>query len=472
MGTVSTADALWGSFDEYDAKNEKYKSSVYINANQMYPVLPQQLQQDSLNNWQNRITQYVYADNSADYIVDNIIRVRAPSVAFRQTRIDHWEAAKTTLKNVTWLGAASTLLSGAGIFLAASNPVGLTACIVATTASLIFTCIGLSKISQANQQIDLWNTKPEQRVAELRSAAYKYGFSYVCEHKLKIEVQPSAKGVLHPTEVQYLYESYFPNFCSKLLNRNLDAKSQWMLDFLHYNPLSSNLITYALGHIPQKLHYVSHDFAQLQTILSNIQTHFAGIKQEVRDSASKVIDAYNAKRSAALLPLILARDHYTATARAQLERDLKGVTDPNERRSLKKICEAEEEKYELFYQLAAAPINIYFDNQIQQTRIQRDNSIREITINEQQNLAIYYPAARDLIQRAYNVWTQPTVVYVPVNFAQYAYQPQQPSAPSFDNLPNFQEQVYRQRAPQEWGANQQSEYQAYLNYLRQTQGRS
>jgi hypothetical protein len=467
MSSISAVDAFWGDNDEYDAKNSKYQSSVFLNS-QTHPISPEQLQHMTLGPLVSRVVEFVYADRSADYTIDSCIRVRAPSWAFRQECITHWNDAKATLKNVTWMNGAALVLSGAGALFSLANPFLLTIFGVTAVVTSIFVGLGFHKISKANEQIAAWSIDPAEVVAKQRAEAYRQGFAYAYRNDLKIGAQPSKNGVLHPAEVQYLYQIYFPNFCSTLLNKNLDNKSQWMIDFLAVNPLSPVVIRYVSGQIPYALQAVANDYAKLENILKDIQKHFAGLKSDVRDQASKTIDMYNNQRTAALVPLQLARDHYVSTARAELDLKLKTELDLETRRTLQKEFDAQVEKYDLFYSVAAAPINLYFDSQIQQTRITRDNAIRDISYHESQNLAIYYPAAKDLLQRAFFMWTQQTA-YQPLHFDQYnTFVPPLPSAPSM--APSFQDQVFRQHAPADWSRGQQTEYEAYLNYLRMQAG--
>ena len=149
MSSISAVDAFWGDNDEYDAKNSKHQSAVFLNS-QMYPINPEQLQQTTLDNLASRVAEFVYADRSADYIIDSCIRVRAPSSVFRQECIAHWNDVIATLKNVTWVNTAALLLSGIGAAFSIGNPFLLTIFCVTACSTAYFLGMVLHTLSKAS----------------------------------------------------------------------------------------------------------------------------------------------------------------------------------------------------------------------------------------------------------------------------------------------------------------------------------
>ena len=461
MGSISAVDAFWDESDEYDANNEKYRSGVFLNG-PIYQISPEQLQQITFGPLAARVIECVHPDRLADYIIDNSIRVRAPSSFFRQECLAHWNNVQATLKNINWMNGSVLAFCGAGGLWSMHNPFWLTIFGVIGVAAAILIGIGLHKISKASDQIEAWSLDPVAAIANRRAEAYQKGFAHVYHNNLKISSQPSKQGVLHPTEVQYLYQIYLPNFCTTLLNKNLDHKNQWMLDFLTINPLSMSVVNYVYGQTPDFLQAAVNDYVKLENILKDIQKHFENLKSDIRDQATQAIDVYKNQKIAALVPLEVARDHYISIAHDKLDQKLKNEIDPEKKQTLRKEFDAQVEKYNLFYSVAAAPIHLYFDSQIQQTRTTRDNAIREINYHESQNLAVYYPAAKELLQKIFSFWTQ-QAAYQSLNLDHYnTFFCPIPSAPP--RAPTFQ--IYHQPPPLDWSSAQRSEYEAYLNYLK------
>jgi hypothetical protein len=500
-----------------------------------HPLDPRAIENKTRDSLENRIIETNTNDGMSDYIIDGIIKIRAPSTLHRKTQVNHWESANNFRSSISWtaLGAGMASLIASGIAGANGHPDAAAATMIFSASSLAVSLFTGLWNAEAYMEVRQWSEHPAEAIADAHRNAYEQGFMYVYNKNLKMGAKNSTNGILQAKEVQYLYEKELASFYSEMLNRNLDLNGQWMTDFSFENPLSSNHIIYAYGQIPEHLQLVSRDFHKLEEILKDIKDHFANAKSSAKDNARAEMQAYQYEKEAALAPLRWARDQYVSdlqkkfqenhrkgqSQRQQLQdiqkeidlknRDLKNIrgiiNDPKEvlklsNKELEKFEDMEEDlqedldelkdelkerqakyplndqqklaqlrneesRYNQFYELAAYPIKAYYESHINQIQNELNNFVGKIEQDQARNQSIYYPAAKELLQRASRSLNQKRP-YQPLEFSQYDYLVPDVIKPQVHALPNFKDQIFKQRAPTDWNRDQQSEYNVFLNFVK------
>lgn len=438
--------------EDFDYNNEKYRPQIYRNS-QLYPVLSDQVESTVTQPLANRVAQITTDGPFADSVIDGCIRIHAPSDAFRQFQVDHWQNIHTKLKHLSWVTLGLTVATIAGAFI---QPLTL----IGTVAFSVLFGYSRYKMSAAQNQIEGWSKSPIEAIADQRRTCYARGFSYVYSHNLKIKTEPTSTGVMHPHEVQSLYEKYFPSFCFELINSV--STPNWMNRFQSCNPLNSQVIFYALGKMPPHLQQVSADFMKLQSILSSIQSHFWTLRQEAQSKTNSAISDWNLKRSGMLLPLQVARDHYIDEARSKRNKQLKTTLSEDKIAEINKEFAQEKQKYELYYSLAAAPIDLYVNKQIDELQAQLSQTLSLLNQKESGNLQNYYDVAKEILIQADLAWKGGMAQ--PVHIDDELFRLPLPSAPPVeDQIPGFDVR------PKGLNTTEQSNYLDFLNYVRREQ---
>ncbi|MGD0665861.1 MAG: hypothetical protein ABSA17_09100 [Rhabdochlamydiaceae bacterium] len=205
----------------------------------------------------------------SEWVVDAAIKVEAPSDSFRKLQIDRWSMVRDVANKQESRG--------------------------------LFELFEERVSTVATREKNNWNVSSVERVAMQRTLAYRNGFSYVYQNNLKLDGK--GHGVLHPIEVQTMYERYFSNFCSSLLKQDdlldFECKS-WLNTFFQYNPFSARLMKYGLNEVPEQLRELSEDFKQL-AIFYLRKDRTGMISVEDKRITDELITSYEIERKALLL---------------------------------------------------------------------------------------------------------------------------------------------------------------------------
>ncbi|MGD0665859.1 MAG: hypothetical protein ABSA17_09090 [Rhabdochlamydiaceae bacterium] len=176
----------------------------------------------------------------SEWIIDSDVKVHAPSDRFRKLQAERWSMIKDdALKQEEEWGILTKICK---IFRERPS-------------------------AAAAKEVAAWNISPVEKVAKQRALAYLQGFSYVYQNNLKMDGK--GHGVLHPIEVQAMYEKYFPNFCAILLGETAFVPSErknWLNTFFTVNPFSTKIMEYGLSQIPDQLKDLSEEFKRLSVI--------------------------------------------------------------------------------------------------------------------------------------------------------------------------------------------------------------
>jgi hypothetical protein len=191
-----------------------------------------------------------------------------------------------------------------------------------------------------------------------------------------------------------------------------------MNQFRSCNPLSSEYMTYGLGHIPEHMEPVLQDYTRFKSFLDDITSSYDKMKADVRKTSNERIEADTKTRNEQLQPLAKARDDGIATAEANRDRILRDVgADDTRRKEAKATFTAIKEALQDNYNHSASRINKKYEDKIKQIESDRDERIRKLDDQKSSQLGNNYKAARELLERAKQAWDNKG--YQPVNFPLY-----------------------------------------------------
>jgi hypothetical protein len=404
-----------------------------------------------------------------EFRVDDV-KVRCPSDAFRKHQKEQWHAEKTEAeKKHTWwvwtaIGSGVTAAAGAigmvvekpvlasylGKTIADSPaaPLLLAAGAVTALVSLIFMSIESTAIAKAHEQINKWDASPAMKIGRERDYAHSQGFPYIYAHNLKLGKEGSYTGRFHPKQVEHDYKTYFRRFCETLLDPNSNAnKVTWMNSFSSSNPLARALMTYGLGHVPDRMKPVLEDYTRFEDFLKNIRQTYETLITQVRTTAKGRIDDYIKTRNELLQPYAQARDTAIATAKGTRDRVLREHPLETDRRNREARANfnAIKEALEGDYTRGTNPINKKYNDKIKEVETSRDRDVSKLEGQKSQQVGNNYNAAHELLARAKQAWDGQE--YQAVNFQQYfAYQ--QPAQPVWYGQPQPAQPVYYQQPAQ------------------------
>jgi hypothetical protein len=464
-------------------EQEKYKSTVTIS---IEPD-PVQMEQDFKKPLSQRIipmhshTKNVYGE----YRLDDVI-VRCPSEPFREHQKHQWNTVKKEAEEKSWGWTVTAIAAGVvaaigGVLLAMEPttvagylgttisesplaPILLAAGAVAAIASLVFVANANSSFNQAQTQVSKWDADPVMKVGLARNEAHNQGFPFIYANKLKLGQGPSTTALFHPLQVEYEYKKYFNAFCDKLLSQSNPSPSAWMNQFRSFNPVSSALMTYGLGHVPEHMKPVIEDSNRFHSLLDDIANSYDRLKSDVRKTSNERIESYEKIRNEQLQPLAQARDAGIATAERDRDTVLRDLgASERRRREARETFNAIKEALETNYTRNASPLTKKYDGKIKEVERERDTQVRKLEEQRSSQLSNNFRAAHELLVRAKEAWD--TKGYRPVNFQQYfphqtvqpvwvqqqpVYYQQQPAQPVYHQpvQPVYQQQpVYSQQVP-------------------------
>lgn len=411
------------------------------------------------------------------YEIDGVVRAKITSDAFRKEKAKHWEKVHEDTKQWSWVegGMTGLLLAGTIATGILSSPLVATALGVATVAGLILTTYSISNTYEASRQIDGWKSSPLKKLAHERVRAYREGFAYVYNHDLKLYPDdlklsgPSSHtAVLVPAEVLFLFDRYFKQFCEPLLTTREpttdQGKKEWLDQFTHLNPVSQNALSYAHdGHmpIPEKYLRVSYDYEVLHSQLTDLRTEFNKLRDQRCDETRNIIRQIEYNRELALIPFKATLAYWENQALTERDTKLRQAESVEDVEEIQEAYRSEMRKYQVYYLAAIVPVNLYYDNQVNQARSSLERILEEINRNEANSHAPYFNYAKELLNYAWQVKNTPHFVYQPQPFTPDAvFQIPTPSAPPPEEI-NFMEDALHQRPPGMGDA----EYVEYVRFV-------
>jgi hypothetical protein len=371
----------------------------------------------------------------AYYRLDDV-DVRIPADAFRQYEVDQWTQAKKEAEGKQWrwsliaIGSAAFAAIGGGLAWAgflgtevAQSPLALAivvAGVVVVVVSAVFITAAGTAITKAAEQINKWGGAPLMKIGQARNSAHEQGFPYIYTNSLKLGREPSYTALFHPKQVEHEYKKYFKSFCKTMLAESCSScKVTWMKDFLTSNPLSSRMMKYGLGEVPQRMTQVVADYDRLGAFLADIQKSYSDLKARETDMAKERIEIYNHERTTKLQPLVDARNDAIAVAKANRDRvfEQHPLETSSQNREARRNFEGLKKASDEDYAARAAPINKKYDSMIQASEKDRDARLQKLDDQNFHQLTNNYNAARELLIRADQAWKGQT--YQPVSFQQY-----------------------------------------------------
>jgi hypothetical protein len=401
----------------------------------------------------------------AEFRVDDV-KVRCPSDAFRKHQREQWHAEKTESEKKytwwSWTAIVSGVVAATGaigmvvdkpilasyfskaIADSPAAPLLLAAGAVTAIVSLIFMSSENASIEKAKDQINKWDASPATKIGRKRDSAHSQGFPYIYANNLKLGTEASYTGLFHPKQVEHDFIKYFGRFCEALLDPTSNAnKVTWMNSFCSFNPLASALMTYGLGHIPDRMKPVLEDYTRFEDFLKNIRQTYENLISQVRAAATGRIDDYVKTRNELLQPFAQARDTAIATAKAARDRVLREHPLETDRRNREARVNfnAIKEAFEGDYTRGTNPINRKWNGKIKEVETARDRDVNRLEEQKRQQLANNYSAAHELLVRAKQAWDGQE--YQAVNFQQYF--PYQPAQPVWYGQPQPAQPVYYQQ---------------------------
>lgn len=422
MSVNSATESFTNDAELFD--QEKYQTTVTTSLDPD----PTQIEQAFKNPLSQRIIPIHSHNESAfgEWRLDDVL-VRAPSEAFRKHQKEQWGAVKKEAEEKSWWWTVTAIGTGAlaaagGVLYAMDQqygPILLVAGAIAALVSVVIAANANSSFNQAQTQISKWDADPVMKVGLARNEAHNLGFPYIYANQLKLDEGKSSKTALfHPLQVEYEYKKYFTSFCKKLLEPSNPSPADWMNQFRSSNPVSSALMVYGLGSVPEHMKPVVEDFRQLQSRLDDIATTYDQLKSAARKTANEHIEIYKKTKNELLQPLAKVRDHGIATAEADKNRVLNDPSaSENRRQEARKTFNAIKEVLEANYTRSSRPINKKYDGKIQEVEKERDTQLSKLNEQKSSQLSNNFRAAHELLVRAKEAWDNKG--YKPVNFQQY-----------------------------------------------------
>ncbi len=452
--------------------NQKYRPEITpVGGNIGWNVSKLATDQDTL---EKRVVLLTSNDKSSTYHIDASIQAKVPSDLFRQRMADYWKSQKSSSLTAAWISAMAT---GAGIgatFVFSANPAAPT---VSAIASFILGGLAIRQLyltNQASRQSNGWNISPTETLAAKRKEAYEKGFLHVYQNNLKL-VEKSNTAILLPSEVEHLFEEYFTQFSDRLLGETCTTEQQkkrWLDSFTSYNPISTNLLMYGYGRIPESLQFITKDYEALAKILKDLRKEFAELKSARRAETDKIIVDLNQQRNTALLPFKLMLAHWESEALKDRDAKLDKLpaSKAKEREKVEQEYRDKLSSYKTYYIAAATPVDMYYDGYVKNAKEKLTEIIDTISKNETSALATYFKRAREILQNG-----------VDIKNNRYSYQPQPvdlagvfhiPPVPSVlpQKVPDFRDQALHINisvSPQQYPAGfnpQDPAYQQFVNW--------
>jgi hypothetical protein len=426
MSVNSATDTFTDSAELFD--QEKYWSTVSIS---IEPD-PIQMEEEFKKPLSERIFVIQSPPNSMrgkcrldDVIVDSV------TDAYRIHQKNQWNILKTEAGSKKWVWIATAIgftiaasiveaVTGAHIATSPLTPMLFVGVTIVAIVSLFLIVKENSKINQAHTQISKWDANPVLKIGKERDEAHKQGFPYIYTHNLKLGQEPSYIGRFHPKQVEHEYKKYFKAFCETLLDQSCNAcKSSWMGKFRSFNPISYDLMSYGLGHIPEHMKPVIEDYTRLESFLSDLSDSYERLKSSVRDTAKERVNGYTKSKNEELESCVQARDSAIATAKTERDKIFERHPLPTDRRhkEAEDNYNAIKKALEDNYTRKAALINKKYDGKIQEAEKERHEQIKTLNGQKSHQLANNYKAAHELLIRAKQAWDNKD--YQPVNLQPY-----------------------------------------------------
>src|SRR5574342_698137 len=221
--------------DDFDFENAKYRPQISSlrESQQIYAHNLEGFMRS--NTLERRVVWMHQFDGStySTYAMDNCLEITIPSNSVREEKVKYWEEKHNAASKWAWISGSGAVLSTIGAAAAAvliPTPHIAVALLVAAAVGTIFCIIKASAASNASHQIKGWSESPLEKLAKRRVEAYEKGFPYVYNNNLKLQ-GTSNYQILHPVEVQLLFERHFDNFYTTLLPEHPSTekkKKEWM----------------------------------------------------------------------------------------------------------------------------------------------------------------------------------------------------------------------------------------------------
>ncbi len=384
----------------------EYRSSVFLDPD--FNLNPTEIERDVTFSLTDRVKLIETKGALSEYLIDGCLHVRGPSDVFRREAANFWTERENTYSKWANGGWFVTVVCLAVTAFTARTPIAIISGVVSTVLAGITSGFIMAGVYSASKRVEEWNTSPTTLVAHQRALAYQKGYPFAYSHNLR--------GVLHPSELEYLYKKYFPVFCEELIGKEESACLQ---EFTGLNPLSPEMIKYAFGEVPPFLKSISEDYVKLRSILQEVKKSFDRLRSEVRANRDQLIENLEKHKVSVLAPLKERRDTQIAVAKGYLDTALKDhplETDPLHQQALDDY-KKDKKRFEEEYEAAAKPLRDPIEEQIEEAGERCRKNIESLEKKEQKQNAAYSSAVRELIDRATKAWT--TKFYLGLKLDQY-----------------------------------------------------
>lgn len=417
------------SFIAYLKQGIQVGDNSYNRFNSIYPQ-DRAIALRASHQYEGKVTSQETRDQLSERILDQAIEVFTVTDEVRAPKLDFWKrrSVQSFRLGISGLGltvggtgsaiAAYSLLAGT---LAVAIPVAGGALAVTGVALAI---LGFYRSSQAEDQSQAW-TDPLVAYQAHRQKALLVGFPHVLAHHLK-------GSLVHPEESLQLWREWSYREMSSYQQMPVESfPSSEVIGrikkFFQNNPLAAEAMHYAfdgVASVPQNIQDLSRFYEQMKASYSNVRAEAAKARRKIEEERGQLIRQNEANRQAWLAPAQLVRESMKSEAHQQKWRAIQPfkndldriITDINRRfskgeldvqqknnemakaqhnyhhhpivRAAEQEYQAKCRKYELLYQLAAAPIHLKFDHDKRKIENWAENEIRKI--NEKENKEIGY----------------------------------------------------------------------------------
>ena len=275
MAEIQSVERIFDSTPErYD--QEKFQPKSYLDPHYVHDPVKMKYQVNAFP--EKRI---IWIQDSSDGIfsehsIDSATRIRSVANNYSQHQETNWKNLRK--EHFSKINTPATFAFLSALF-AINFRFGRPIMIVITIVNVIALAKKWYQTNDAEKQVEGWSQSPVVDAAKEREKAYQEGFCYAYSKNLKKE--GGSSGVLHPLEVKTFYQEYFSQFYQRMLTKKADTpleQLQWIGDFCKMNAISSPLMRYGLGEIPEHLKEVARECDQF---IAEIQSSKIPPKDEV-----------------------------------------------------------------------------------------------------------------------------------------------------------------------------------------------
>jgi len=356
--------------------------------------------------------------------LDNAVQVTTVTNHTRDAKLNFWD--KRSFQSLI-LGIGGTALGIAGTAAAALTASAATpiASVAVAVGGIALAILSFNRRHQANEQYKAWQD-PIAKYQELRAKTLSGGFYHVYSHKLK-------NSLIHPQECRELYIDWAKTTMPKyqklgVKNGYATPVTEDIKEFFKSNPLDADIVKYAFENVARPPEFVG----RLSSFYTDLKIDYSGVRNKATVSKNKLysekqhlINKNESQRQAWLAPAKISRNMMISNAKNEKSRQTQTqklifrntIEQINRRFSNQRITQVTQNeknqaiaaakrnydnksivsrarqdyrskciKYQCLYEIAAAPINLHFNNNDQKIKEWANYEIQKVNKKENRQI--------------------------------------------------------------------------------------